>query len=482
MNRSIRAVTIFSFVLVAILIANLTYIQVFQQESLAENPRNTRQFLEAKTQERGRITAGDQVLAQSVKDSDGFYNREYPYDPAAFGSVVGYLSDRFGAAGIEASQNSILTGQDDSLFAQQTWDMLTGKEPAGANVDLTLIPSVQNVAYQQLAQKGYSGSVVAIKPSTGEILAMASTPSFNPSLITGPDAETDQANFENYANDPSSPFLNRSTQQIQPPGSTFKVITTAAALEAGDTPDTTVTAQPQITLPDTTTTLENYDGTRCGGGDTTTLLNAFRRSCNTAFAELAMRHGADALKDVARKFGVGEPIDGLGLPVQTSQIGEIPDKPALAQSAIGQRDVALTPLQNAVIAATIANGGKRMEPHLIHQITGPDMATLRTTKPKSEGQAVPPEVAETIKGLMVQAEEWAGGDSTIASKTGTAEHGEDSRDSKPHAWYIAFSTTKDVAVAVLVENGGDRGQAATGGSVAAPIGRAVIRAAEQEQQ
>ena len=195
-----------------------------------------------------------------------------------------------------------------------------------------------------------------------------------------------------------------------------------------------------------------------------------------------MRHGADALKDVARKFGVGEPIDGLGLPVQTSQIGEIPDKPALAQSAIGQRDVALTPLQNAVIAATIANGGKRMEPHLIHQITGPDMATLRTTKPKSEGQAVPPEVAETIKGLMVQAEEWAGGDSTIASKTGTAEHGEDSRDSKPHAWYIAFSTTKDVAVAVLVENGGDRGQAATGGSVAAPIGRAVIRAAEQEQQ
>ncbi|HIW95949.1 MAG TPA: penicillin-binding protein 2 [Candidatus Corynebacterium gallistercoris] len=482
MNRSIRAVTIFSFLLVAVLIGNLTYIQGFQKESLAEHPRNTRQFLEAKSQERGRITAGGQVLAESIKNDSGFYNRQYPFAPAEYGSVVGYLSDRYGAAGIEASQNSILTGDDESLFAQQTWDLITGKDPAGANVDLTLVPNVQRVAYEELANKGYSGSVVALKPSTGEVLAMASTPSYDPSLITSTDPDASAANFESYANSPDSPLLNRATQQTQPPGSTFKVITTATALEAGDTPQTPVTAEAEITLPDTVTTLENYDGTACGAGGTTTLEEAFRRSCNTAFVEVSNRHGADALKDVSRKFGIGESINGLGLPVQTSTVGEIPDGAALGQSAIGQRDVSLTPLQNAVIAATIANGGKRMEPHLIRQITASDLSTLRTTKPKEEDQAISSETADTLRGLMVEAEQYAGGDASIASKTGTAEHGEDSRNSNPHAWYIAFSTTKDVAVAVLVENGGDRGQEATGGSVAAPIGRAVIRAAEQEQE
>ena len=482
MNRSIRAVAIFSFILVMALIANLTYIQAFQQKSLAHNPLNSRQFLEAKSQERGRITAGGQVLAQSVKDSEDFYDREYPYMSAKYGSVIGYLSDQYGASGIESSQNSILTGEDDSLFATRTWDMLTGKEVGGANVELTLNPKVQEVAYDQLANKGYSGSVVALRPSTGEVLAMASTPSADPGRIVGPPAEEAKANFDNYAKDESSPLLNRSTQQIQPPGSTFKVITTAAALKDGDNPNTSVTAASQITLPGTSTTLENYGGAACGGGGTTTLREAFKRSCNTAFVEMANRHGTDKFKDVARAFGVGEKDDYLGLPVEPSRLGDIPDDAALGQSSIGQRDVALTPLQNAVIAATIANGGVRMKPYLVSKITGRDLSTLRTTKPQKAGRAIPEKTADTLKELMVDAEKWAGGDASIASKTGTAEHGEDSRNSQPHAWYIAFSTSADVAVAVLVENGGDRGQAATGGSVAGPIGRAVIHAAEKEQQ
>ena len=464
------------------LIANLTYIQAFQQKSLAQNPLNSRQFLEAKTKERGSIIAGDQVLAKSVKDSDDFYDREYPYMSAKYGSVIGYLSDQYGASGIESSQNSILTGEDDSLFATRTWDMLTGKESGGANVELTLDPQVQEVAYDQLANKGYSGSVVALRPTTGEVLAMASTPSADPAQIVGPPAEQAKENFENYASDESAPLLNRSTQQIQPPGSTFKVITTAAALEEGDTPETSVTAAPQITLPDTATTLENYGGAACGGGGTTTLREAFKRSCNTAFVDISTRHGADKFKKVSEAFGIGSEDDYLGLPVEPSRLGEIPDGAALGQSSIGQRDVALTPLQNAVIAATVANGGVRMKPYLVSKITGRDLSTLRTTKPQKATRAVPQKTADTLKDLMVEAEKWAGGDSSIASKTGTAEHGEDSRNSNPHAWYIAFSTTADVAVAVLVENGGDRGQAATGGSVAGPIGRAVIHAAEKEQQ
>lgn len=481
MNKPIRNVAIFGFILVAVLLVNLTYIQAFSTEQLANNPKNSRQFLEAKSQQRGSITADGQILAESQADENGYYNRSYPTRPEAFGSVMGYLSDRYGAAGVELSQNKILNGEDDSLFASRLWDQLTGKDTAGANVDLTLSPNVQQVAYDELANKGYSGSVVALRPSNGEILAMASTPSYDPSQIVQEDSEAADAAFSTYANDPDSPLLNRSTQQLQPPGSTFKVITTAAALAAGETPDTSVTAEPQITLPDSTTTLENYDGSICASGGTTTLRQAFAQSCNTAFADLVNRQPIENFTDMAHAFGVGETSGNVGLPVEDSRVGDIQDGAALAQSAIGQRDVAVTPLQNAVIAATIANGGKRMEPHLVKQITGSDLKPLKSIKPKEVNEAISPEVAAQLQELMVGSELHSGGDASIASKTGTAEHGEDSRNSNPHAWYIAFSTTSDVAVAVLVENGGDAGQEATGASVAAPIGRAVIRAAEQEQ-
>lgn len=482
MNRSIRGVTIFAFLLVVALLANLTFIQVFQQNSLAENPLNARQFYEAKSIQRGQITAGGQVLATSEANSEGLYNRSYPTTPAAYGTVIGYLSDRYGASGLESSQNPILTGSDDSLFTTRLWDNLTGQPKRGANIELTLQPNVQQVAYDQLTKNNYSGSVVAIRPSTGEVLAMASTPGYNPARIVQPNTDAATQAFQEYSNSPDAPMLNRATQQTQPPGSTFKVVTTAAALLKGDNANTPVTAANNITLPGTDTTLENYGGSSCGGSGQTTLREAFRRSCNTAFVELSTKHGTDIFRETAKGFGVGEPIDSLGLPVEPSRIGDIPDAAALAQSSIGQRDIALTPLQNAVIAATIANGGKRMEPHLIKAITGADLETLKTTRPKQVAEAIPQNVADQLTELMKDAEAHAGGPSGIASKTGTAEHGEDSRNSNPHAWYIAFSLEGDVAVSVLVENGGNAGRDATGGSLAAPIGRAVIQAAEQEQK
>ncbi|AWT24923.1 MULTISPECIES: peptidoglycan D,D-transpeptidase FtsI family protein [Corynebacterium] len=483
MNRAIRNVAVFVFVLIGVLLVNLTWIQGFQTDTYAENPRNARQYFETKSVPRGQITAGGQVLAQSTPDEDGYYRRTYPTTPAAYGAVIGYLSDRYGAAGIEQSQNSILDGTDESLLSSQVWDTLTGKEKRGANIELTLSPGVQQTAYNALSNAGYSGSVVAIRPSTGEILGMASTPTFNPSDIASDDTDAADAAFQALQNDPDSPLLNRAVQQTQPPGSTFKLITTATALQAGDNADTSVTGAPQITLPDGTTTLENYGGSSCGAA-TVTLRTAFEKSCNTAFVDLSQRHGTDAFKNTAAAFGVGdeEADSHLGLPVQSSSVGEIPDASALAQSAIGQRDVALTPLQNAVIAATIANGGTRMEPHLIKQVTGADLSPLETTKPKEVTRAISSDIASQLTDLMKDAEVYAGGTGGLASKTGTAEHGVDSRNSSPHAWYVAFAPQGDVAVAVLVENGGDRGQAATGGSVAAPIGRAVIQAALQEAQ
>lgn len=484
MNRSIRNVSVFTFVLVIILLVNLTWIQGFQTSRYSENSLNARQYYEMKSIPRGQISAGGQILAQSEADEHDFYYRDYPTAPASYGAALGYLSDRYGASGIEESQNSILNGTDDSLFASRAWDTVTGKERRGANVELTLQPNVQQVAYDELSSRGYSGSVVALRPSTGEVLAMASTPSFDPSVVSSSDNATADAAFEELQASPDAPLLNRSTQQTQPPGSTFKLITTAAALAEGDTADTMVTGESEITLPDTTTTLENYDGTSCGASQVP-LRTAFEKSCNTSFVDLVNRHGEESFRTTADAFGIGaEDDEDFGLPIQNSTIGEIPDSAALSQSAIGQRDVALTPLQNAVIAATIANDGVRMKPHIIKQVTGQDLNVIQETRPQEAGRAINSDVASQLTELMEGAEQHAGGPSNIASKTGTAEHGEDSRNSNPHAWYVAFDPDEDadIAVAVLVENGGDAGQAATGGSVAAPIGRAVINAALQEAQ
>jgi peptidoglycan glycosyltransferase len=280
--------------------------------------------------------------------------------------------------------------------------------------------------------------------------------------------------------------VNRAISETYPPGSTFKVITTAAALAAGSTPDTQLTAASRIPLPDSTATLENYGGSTCGNGPTATLREAFARSCNTAFVQLGINTGADKLRATARSFGLDEPPAPIPLQVANSTIGPIEDGAALGMSSIGQKDVAVTPLQNAMVAATIANDGVTMTPYLVDALKGPDLSNIATTAPQELRRAVSPQVAATLTDLMVGAEQvtqqkGAIAGVQIASKTGTAEHGTDPRNTPPHAWYIAFAPAQapKVAIAVLVENGGDR-LSATGGAVAAPIGRATIAAALRE--
>ncbi len=493
MNTPLRRVAIAVMVKLDALLANATYVQVIKADDLRADPRNSRVLLDEYSRQRGQISAAGQVLAASVPTEDRYkYLRTYPPNPAAPSSplanapVTGFYSMQYGSTGLERAEDPVLNGSDNRLFGRRFFDLVSGRDPRGGNVVSTINPVMQQVAYDQLTSKGYTGSVVAIEPSTGRILTMVSTPSYDPNVLASHDGtETTQA-WEALNADPGKPLLNRAVSQTYPPGSTFKVVVTAAALGAGATPEDQLTAAPQITLPDTATTLENYNGSTCGGAPTASLREALARSCNTAFVELGIKTGADALTDQAAALGVGGQMPGVPFPVADSTVGSIPDDAALGQSSIGQRDVALTPLQNAMIAATVANGGVRMQPQLVSELQGPDLSNLATTNPVSEGQAMSPQVAATLTDLMIGSENNTSGTGKIpgvqiASKTGTAEHGTDPRNTPPHAWYIAFAPAQNptVAIAVIVEDGGDRALAATGGSVAAPIGRAVIAAGLQ---
>ncbi|MCX5045042.1 penicillin-binding protein 2 [Aldersonia sp. NBC_00410] len=493
MNKPLRRVAIAVMVMVVALLANATYVQVIKADDLRADPRNSRVLLDEYSRQRGQISAGGQILAVSVPTDDRYkYLRTYPTNPVspssplAYAPATGFYSLQYGSTGLERAEDPVLNGSDNRLFGRRFFDLFSGRDPRGGNVVTTLNPAMQQVAYDELTAKGYTGSVVAIEPSTGNILAMVSTPSYDPNLLSSHDGAATTQAWDELSSDPDMPLLNRAISQTYPPGSTFKVVVTAAALSTGGSPDEQLTAAPTITLPNTSTTLENYNGSTCGGGATASLREAFARSCNTAFVDLGIKTGASALSEQALGFGIGASPSGIPLPVAGSTVGSMPDDAALGQSSIGQRDVALSPLQNAVIAATVANGGTRMEPHLVAQLQSPDLTALATTTPVAVGQAIRPEVASTLTDLMIGSENnTAGGGKIpgvqIASKTGTAEHGTDPRNTPPHAWYIAFAPAQNpkIALAVLVENGGDRALAATGGSVAAPIGRAVIAAGLQ---
>ncbi|WP_144790676.1 penicillin-binding transpeptidase domain-containing protein [Corynebacterium singulare] len=476
MNKSIRLVSLFAILLTAVLLVNLTVVQALSEDKYAHNPKNVRGYLEMRTTPRGQIFAGDTVLAQSTADENGNYSRSYPTDSPAFATVTGYLSERFGASQLEASQNGILNGKDDSLLARNWLDMLSGKPQKGANVEVTIDPALQQAAYEQLAGPGYNGAAVALQPSTGKILAMASSPSFNVSDLVGDSAaET----WEQLQNQDGKPLVNHATQETLPPGSIFKIITTAAGLNNGFTPDSSLTGAASITLPDTVTELTNYGNQACGGADRVTLQTAFALSCNTAFVEMSEGIGADELRKYAEGFGVGEKYS-LGVDTSSGSLGELSDGAQVAQSAIGQRDVTMSALQAAVMAATVANKGTRMEPYLINRITDAQMNELRSTQPRVAAEAINEDTATTLKDLMFASERstWGYDGNGFASKTGTAEHGE---GLAPHVWYVAFDPDKDIAVGVVVKDGGNLGEGATGGQVSGPIGRAILRAYGGEQ-
>ncbi|MBM9468477.1 penicillin-binding transpeptidase domain-containing protein [Nakamurella leprariae] len=497
MRRPLQRVGTAVTVLVVLLLANITWIQVVKSDDYREDPNNRRTLVAEYSRQRGQITAaGGVVLARSDPVDDQYrYQRVYPGGPV-YADLTGYYSMRYGPTGLERTQNDLLSGESPDLFAGQLSDLITGRDPRGGNVELTIVPAVQQAAYDALTAQGWAGAVVAIRPSTGEVLAMASTPSYDPNPLASHSDATQREAYNALVApadpDAPSPLINRATNDVYPPGSTFKLIIAAAALQAGDTPETLVTGQSQIVLPGTGgATLSNFLGEDCAdaGGADVTMTQALAFSCNTAFAELAMSLGADAVQEQAAAFGFGEDLsESLGLSVEDSRVGDIGDIAALAQTGIGQRDVVATPLQMAQVVAAIANRGEAMTPHVIARTTAPDLSVIEQTEPESLGQVVPMSVADSIGDMMIASERETPGSGsiaglTIASKTGTAEHGVDPKNTPPHGWYVAYAPAGDpsqpppVAVAVLVENGGNGDLAATGSRTAAPIGRAVLAAA-----
>jgi penicillin-binding protein A len=479
MNRPVRRLAIACLLLFGALLVNANYLQVVDAHSLRTNPHNARELLTSYDRQRGPIVAGKREVARSIPTNDRLkYLRTYPGGPE-YAHVTGFYSFVLGAKDIEQSENELLAGLDDRLFGSRVSDIITGRKPQGGAVVLTIDPAAQDAAWRGL--RGKTGAVVALDPKTGKVLAMASTPSYDPSVLTGHDGSVIERNWQRLLHTQGQPLLDRAIASTYPPGSLFKVVTSAAALGNGYQPSTVIPAPNQYQLPLSTHRLSNFGGETCSPTGKMTLEKALEISCNTAFAQLGVKLGAGTLERVARGFGIGRDDLTIPMPVAPSVFPSSLDPAQTALAAIGQFDVRLTPLQAAMIAATVANHGVLMKPYLVDHTLTPDLSVLDRTAPEPLGQPISTSVAGELTSMMRQVVEHGTGTAAqipgvaVAGKTGTAQH---ATGQPPHAWFIAFAPADDpqVAVAVLVENGGGLGSDATGGRVAAPIARSVIEA------
>lgn len=473
MNAPLRRVAISVLVLFTLLIVNVNVIQVVRSDELRSDGRNTRVLVEEYDSERGSIVAGGTEIANSVPTDDQLtYLRQYANGPV-FAPVTGYYSLVYGNWQMERAADDVLSGDDARLFTRRLADMFTGRDPSGGDVVLTLDPAVQQTAMAGL--EGVTGAVVALDPSTGAVLGMASTPTYDPNQLSSHQPAEIRAYSEQLDSLEVDPRLNRAIDARYSPGSIFKVIVSAAALSSGRyTPDAVVPAPEELVLPGTRTALENFGGSACDPSGQQSLIEALTISCNTAFAQLGIDLGEDRVRQMAEAFGItGEGFE-IPLSVEGSTIGEIENDAQLGISSIGQQDVQLTPLQAAMIASAVANDGTLMSPYLVDQVRAPDLSVIDQTDPDQLSEPISADVADQLTEMMTSVVENGSGRRaripgvTVAGKTGTAQN-----DGPDHNWFIGFAPAEDpqIAVAVFVANGGG-----TGGDVSAPIARDVMQA------
>lgn len=481
MNAPIRRVSVLVAALFVSLLVATTIIQVIQAPSLRALSFNRRTLLDDYSRQRGAILVAGTPIAKSVKSNDQLrYLRQYP-DAALYSQVTGYYSFIYGAGGgLEGADNPLLSGTADQLFYQRVTDILTGQQPTGASLELTIDPKAQEAADKALGNQ--RGAVVAIDPKTGAILAMVSHPQYDPNTLASHNLDSVTAAWKKLIADPYNPMVNRTIAgNLYPPGSVFKLVTASAGLSTGAITDQTkIPAPAAMKLPDTSITLPNDDHRACGPDGTTDLRHALEISCNTAMAWVGLKVGASELAAQAQKFGFGATLR-VPMQVTPSVFPADANLPQTAQSAIGQFDVRVTPLQVAMIAAGIANNGLVMTPYLVDKVIGPDLQSISTTAPQPFSQAISPQIAATLTSMMVSVVEHGTGipaqipGIAVAGKTGTAEQG---NGKPPDAWFASFAPADNpqVAVAVVVEDGGRLGNEAYGSRLAAPIAKAVMEA------
>ncbi|MFC4066064.1 peptidoglycan D,D-transpeptidase FtsI family protein [Actinoplanes subglobosus] len=473
MNAPLRRSGVVILVLFALIFGKLNWIQAYKADEYRTDARNNRVQIAEYERPRGVIEAGGETLASNTEtEGELKYQRIYP-KKEIYAPILGYKPVNMGAVGVESFENDILSGSSDKLFADRLSDMFTGDKTGGGNIVLSVIPRAQQVAWKQMTdnERGVTkGAAVAIDPATGAVQAMVSMPSYDPNPLASHDDKVALDAYKKLNANDGEPLLNRAVANTLPPGSVFKVIVSAAALENNYDLDTEIPAG--AVYQEGGATIRNSEDEVCPGSQIT-LKDALTTSCNTGYSKLGVKLGRDVVIDTAKKWGfedeslfVGDlEKPDKGLQVAASRMGAIAnedgsvDKSALAQSSLGQRDVRMTPLQGAMMAAAVANEGKQMQPYLVQQQLDSDRRTIYTAKPKVLREPASAGVAEGLKEMMISVVENGTGKNarisgfTVGGKTGTAQNAE---GADPHGWFIGFAYDKDgkavSAVCVMLEN------------------------------
>lgn len=489
MNKQLKFITRTIMAMFLVLFAAVTYIQIVQADELRANPHNNRTTYNAFKVERGAILVDGTPIATSIPSSDTYQFQRVYAAGELYAPVTGYFSHYQGITGIEAAMNNELSGIGSNQFFTRLMRIITGEKPQGSAVELTINPAAQQAAWDAL--QGYDGAAVAINPQTGEILAMVSSPSFDPNGLSSNNNREIIENYRGLEQDPTRPLMNRAIGgDLYHPGSTYKLLTAAAALESDAAEPTTQFANTEsFPLPGSTNEMRNYGLTLCGDGDTVSLADAIKFSCNVPMGELAGMMERDTIPEMARAFGFEKELS-IPLTVTPSQAPTPKDDAEAAISSIGQLDVRATPLQMAMVAAGIANGGIVMQPQLVSQVIAPNFAVEYTLTPTEFSNPISQQTAKQLTDMMVSGVNETDGaaynahiDGTIvAGKTGTAQNGTDANgDDLPYTlWFTGFAPAEnpEIAVAVVVAHGGGAAHDYTGTSYEIPtaIGKQIMEA------
>ncbi|MET7734945.1 penicillin-binding protein 2 [Streptomyces sp. NPDC005402] len=484
MNKPLRRIAIFCGLLVLALLIRDNWLQYVKADSLREDPDNRRVLIARYATPRGDIIVDGKAITGHAETTSGDFKYKRTYkDGAMWAPVTGFVSQAYGATQLESIEDGILTGTDDRLFFRNTLDMLTGKPKEGGNVVTTLNAAAQKAAYDGLKKQGGKGAVAAIEPSTGKILALASYPSYDPSTIAGgSDSDAEAWKKIDKKNNPDDPSLNRALREVYPPGSTFKVVTAAAALENGlyKSADEKTDSPLPWTMPGTTTPLKNEGNIPCKNA---TMRVALQYSCNTVFGKIGSDLDNEKMLEEAKKFGFTEE---QFTPVRSSAsvFSDDMNKSQTALSSIGQYNTAATPLQMAMVASAVANNGTLMKPYMVDSLQAPNVDTLEKTEPEKLSEPLSPENAQILQSMMETVVQKGTGTTaqidgvTVGGKTGTAQHGENN-SKNPYAWFISYAKVGDsapVAVAVVVQDDNAVRENISGSGLAAPIAKSVMEA------